>query len=183
MTQTALVPIADGSEEIEAVCIIDLLRRAGVEVTVASIHDYSTITASRQTRVTADALLKDCAHQPWDLIAVPGGMPGARNLSECGLLIERLKQQRDDGRLYAAICAAPELVLATHGLLEDRAATGHSEFRDGLPDQSRVGERVVVDQNCITSQGPGTALEFGLALIEQLCGRETRDTVASRMML
>lgn len=183
MTYTALVPIAEGSEDIETVTIIDLLRRAGVEVTVASVHDYPTITASRKTRITADALLSDCASQPWDLIALPGGMPGARNLSECGLLVERLKRQRDEGRLYAAICAAPELVLATHGLLEGCAATGHTAFREGLPDKSRVEERVVMDQCCITSQGPGTALEFGLALIERLCGRETRDKVAAPMML
>lgn len=183
MTYTALVPIAESSEELEAIAIIDLLRRAGVEVTVASIHDHATITASRKTRITADALLADCVDQPWDLIALPGGMPGAQNLSDCGLLIRRLKRQRDDDKLYAAICAAPQVVLAAHGLLEGRAATGHKAFREGLPDLSRVDERVVVDQNCITSQGPGTAVEFALDLIEQLCGRETRQQVAAGMML
>lgn len=183
MTYTALVPIAEGSEDLEAVTIIDLLRRAGVDVTVASVHDYATITASRKTRITADALLADWAGQPWDLIALPGGMPGAQNLSDCRLLAQRLQRQRDEGKLYAAICAAPQVVLAAHGLLEGRAATGHSAFREALPDLSRVNERVVVDQNCITSQGPGTALEFGLALIEQLCGADIRDRVAVPMML
>jgi len=179
MNKTALVPIADGSEEIESVTIIDVLRRANVEVTVASVHEHKTITASRRTRITADALLQDCVDHDYDLIALPGGM----HLSDCALLIDRLRKQRDAGFWYAAICAAPAVALAPHGLLDGVAATGHAGFREALPDQSRVDERVVVDRNCITSQGPGSALEFALELVARVCGEDVRDQVAAPMML
>lgn len=183
MNMTALVPIAEGSEDIESVTIIDVLRRANVEVTVASVHEHLTITASRRTRITADALLQDCVDHDYDLIALPGGMPGAQNLSDSALLIDRLRKQRDAGFWYAAICAAPAVALAPHGLLSGVAATGHEGFREALPDKSRVNERVVVDRNCITSQGPGSALEFALELVAQVCGQEVRDKVAAPMML
>ena len=183
MNMTALVPIADGSEDIEAVTIIDVLRRAHVEVTVASIHEHQTITASRRTRITADALLQDCVDHDYDVIVLPGGMPGAKHLSECALLIDRLRRQREAGFWYAAICAAPAVALAPHGLLDGVAATGHEGFREDLPDQSRVSERVVVDQNCITSQGPGSAIEFALEVVARVCGKDVRDQVAAPMML
>ncbi len=183
MNKTALVPIADGSEDIESVVIIDVLRRANIEVTVASVHEYTTITASRRTRITADALLQDCVDQDYDLIALPGGMPGAENLAESALLIDRLRRQREAGFWYAAICAAPAVVLAPHGLLAGVAATGHSAFQETLPDKSRVDERVVVDRNCITSQGPGSAIEFALELVARVCGQDVRDQVAAPMML
>lgn len=183
MNRTALVPVADGSEDIEAITIIDVLRRASVEVTVASVHEHQIITLSRRTRITADALLQDCVDQDYDLIALPGGMPGARNLSECALLIDRLRKQREAGFWYGAICAAPAVALAPHGLLDGVAATGHQAFRDDLPDRSRENERVVVDQNCITSQGPGSAIEFALELVARVCGQDVRDQVAAPMML
>ena len=183
MNKTALVPIADGSEDIEAVTIIDILRRAHVEVTVASVHEHLAINASRGTRIVADALLQDCVDQDYDLIALPGGMPGARHLSECALLIDRLRRQREAGFWYGAICAAPAVALAPHGLLDGLAATGHQAFREDLPDRTREAERVVVDQNCITSQGPGSAIEFALELVARVCGQDVRDQVAAPMML
>ncbi|SFR77863.1 4-methyl-5(b-hydroxyethyl)-thiazole monophosphate biosynthesis [Marinobacter daqiaonensis] len=183
MNKTALVPIAEGSEDIETVTIIDVLRRAGVEVTVASVHEELTVTASRRTRLVADVLLQDCVDQDYDLIALPGGMPGAKNLSESPLLIDRLRKQRESGFWYAAICAAPAVALAPHGLLDGMAATGHANFREALPDTSQVEQRVVVDGNCITSQGPGSAIEFALELVARVCGRDIRDKVAAPMML
>lgn len=183
MAPTALVPIANGSEDIESVTIIDVLRRAGVGVTVASVHDDHTITAARQTRITADALISECAGIAYDLIALPGGMPGAENLGASEPLLEQLRAQRDAGGWYAAICAAPAVALEPNGLLEGRAATAHPGFQSRLTDQSRVSERVVVDGNCITSQGPGSALEFSLALVEALCGKARREEVAGPMVL
>lgn len=183
MNRTALVPVADGSEDIETISIIDVLRRANVEVTVASVHEHQAITLSRRTRITADALLQECVDHDYDLIVLPGGMPGAQNLSECALLIDRLRKQREAGFWYAAICASPAVALAPHGLLDGLAATGHQGFRDDLPDQSRVTERVVVDQNCITSQGPGSAIEFALELVARVCGEDVREQVGARMML
>lgn len=183
MAPTALVPIANGSEDIESVTIIDVLRRAGVDVTVASVHDDPTIIAARQTCITADARIQDCQDSRYDLIALPGGMPGAENLGASEPLQEQLRSQRDAGRWYAAICAAPAVALEPNGLLEGRAATAHPGFQSRLTDQSRVDERVVIDGNCITSQGPGSALEFSLALVEALCGKSKRDEVASPMAL
>ncbi len=183
MGNTALVPIANGSEDIESVTLIDVLRRAGIEVTVASVHAEAAITAARGTRITADALMSNCSDQVFDLIALPGGMPGAQNLGECAALLEILAEQKGAGRLYGAICAAPAVALEPNGLLEGRTATAHPGFQDRLADQSRVSERVVVDGNCVTSQGPGTALEFALTLVECLLGKEKRDAVGAPMVL
>ena len=180
---TALIPIADGSEDIETVTLIDVLRRAGVEVTVASVTGTPDIVAARGTRIRADALIDDVMAQDFDLIVLPGGMPGAKALADSKKLIDKLHGQRDSGRLYGAICAAPAVALAPHGLLDGVAATGHPAFTDALPDKSRMEERVVHDGQCLTSRGPGTALEFSLTLVETLCGRETRDAVASPMVL
>jgi protein deglycase len=182
MTATALVPIANGSEDIETVTIIDILRRAGVETRVASVHNQREITAARDTHITADALLEECLDQEYDLIVLPGG-PGAKHLRDCAPLIETLRHQRERGAWYGAICAAPAVVLAHHGLLDGLAATAFPGTQDALPDQSRVDERVVVDGHCITSQGPGTALEFTLMLVEKVCGKAKRVQVASHLVM
>ena len=116
MAKRVLVPIANGTEEIEAACIIDTLRRAGAEVTVASV-DGLQITASRGMKMVADARISDCVNQTYDCIALPGGMPGAEHLRDSAPLIEKLKQQKQAGRLYGAICASPAVVLQPHGLL------------------------------------------------------------------
>ncbi|MDQ2076868.1 DJ-1 family glyoxalase III [Marinimicrobium sp. ABcell2] len=182
MTATALVPIANGSEDIETVTIIDILRRAGVDTLVASVHDQPEITAARDTRITADGVLEECLDQDYDLIALPGG-PGAKHLRDCAPLIDALKQQRDRGGWYAAICAAPAVVLAHHGLLDGLKATAFPDVQEDLPDRSRADERVVTDGHCITSQGPGTALEFSLMLVEKLCGKVKRDEIESRLVM
>jgi 4-methyl-5(b-hydroxyethyl)-thiazole monophosphate biosynthesis len=183
ITKYVLVPIADGSEEIEAVTLIDVLRRAGAEVTVASCAAESRleITASRGLHIVADLAIEQCRGQDFDLIVLPGGLVGAENLRDCAVLVEMLKQQKSAGHYYGAICAAPQLVLAHHGLLDDRQATGHPAFQD-LP-QAQPDERVVVDRNCITSQAPGTALVFALALVELLYGPEKRWQVAAPMVV
>jgi protein deglycase len=117
MAKKVLVPIADGTEEIEAVCLIDTLRRAGAEVTVASV-DGIQVTASRGVKIVADARIAECLHQTYDGIVLPGGMPGAEHLRDSAGLIEMLQKQNQAGRLYGAICAAPAVVLRPHGLLE-----------------------------------------------------------------
>jgi len=183
MSKNALVPIANGSEEIEAVCIIDVLRRAGVAVTVASVEDTLQITAARGTRLVADVLIDECVGRCYDLIALPGGMPGAEHLRDCAPLIDLLKAQREAGRLYGAICAAPVVVLLHHGLLNGRQATAHPAFSDHLPDQSAVSQRVVVDGNCLTSRGPGTAIEFALALVSALLGEEKAREIGGHMLV
>jgi 4-methyl-5(b-hydroxyethyl)-thiazole monophosphate biosynthesis len=181
MAKKVLVTVADGTEEIEAVCVIDVLRRAGAEVTVASVGAM-TITASRGTRITADALIATCAGKSYDLIALPGGMPGSEHLRDSKTLETLLRRQFDAGLPYAAICAAPAVVLQHHGLLGKRKATSYPAYMGKLENPDTAGKAVVVDGNCITSRGAGTAMEFALALAEMLLGKAKRDEVAAAMV-
>jgi 4-methyl-5(b-hydroxyethyl)-thiazole monophosphate biosynthesis len=181
MKKKVLVPIADGTEELEAVTIIDTLRRAGAEVTVASVSDGLTVTASRGVKLTADRPIRACIHDTYDLIALPGGMPGAEHLRDCEELIDLLRVQKNENRLIGAICASPAVVLAAHGLLDDRKATCYPSFQDKLPNASN--NVVVVDSNVITSQGPGTALPFALELVSRLLGAEIARKVAGPMLV
>ncbi|SFF45232.1 4-methyl-5(b-hydroxyethyl)-thiazole monophosphate biosynthesis [Fontimonas thermophila] len=176
----ALIPVADGSESLETVTIVNLLRRADVAVTVASIGSDRTINATRGLVLVADARLEAVLDQSFDLIALPGGEAGARALGACMPLIEKLKAQRRAHRWYAGICAAPALALSPHGLLDGKQATCYPAFRDAL--LHYVNRPVVVDGHCITSQGPATAVAFGLQLIEALCGTARRRQVAEALL-
>lgn len=183
MSRNVLVPIADGVEDIETVTIIDVLRRAKANVIVASIHAKLDIIAARHTNIVADKLLSECLDLQFELIALPGGLPGAENFRDCESLIQLLKTQKESGALYGAICASPAYVLETHGLLQDIAATCYPAFHDQLKNKSKINARVVVSQNCITSQGPGTTLEFALALVELLFDKSLREQIAEQMLL
>ena len=182
MSKKVLVPVADGCEEIEAVCIIDILRRAGADVTVASV-DQLQITASRGVRLTADCLISDCSDQIFDLIALPGGMPGAEHFRDSTQLVEMLKRQREEGRFYAAICASPAVVFQPHHLLAGKKATCHPGRKNTLENKEAADSRVVVDGTCITSQGPGTAMEFALKLVEFLLGTEKMKEVEGPLIM
>jgi 4-methyl-5(b-hydroxyethyl)-thiazole monophosphate biosynthesis len=182
MSKSVMVPIADGTEEIEAVCIIDVLRRAGSAVTVASVGDLQ-ITASRGVKLVADTVIAECVHRTYDLIALPGGMPGAEHLRDSQALTRMLKRQQREGRFYAAICAAPAIVLQHHGLLGPHRATCHPSFAHYLPNTEAVASRVVVDGTCITSRGPGTALEFALQLVALLYDSQKAQEVSEPMLL
>ncbi|MGD8369182.1 MAG: DJ-1/PfpI family protein [Desulfobacterales bacterium] len=183
MTKKVLVPIADGTEEIEAVCIVDVLRRAGAEVTVASVEKELQITASRGVKIVADARIEECTETDYDLIALPGGMPGAERLRDSTSLSGLLKEQRQRGKPYAAICAAPAVALQPHGLLDGRKATTHPGFVDRLKDAAAAENRVVVDGVVVTSRAPGTAIEFALALVALLFGPDKADAVAEPMLV
>lgn len=180
MTKKVLVPIADGTEEIEASTMIDILRRAGAEVTVASVAGMQ-ITASRGMTIVADCLIGDCAQQEFDLIALPGGMPGAEHLRDSAVLVELLKRQKASGKLYAAICATPAVALTPHGLLEGRRATCYPAMQAQLPDA--CDERVVVDGHCVTSQGPATAMEFAVTLVRALFDDAAAKAVAEALLM
>jgi 4-methyl-5(b-hydroxyethyl)-thiazole monophosphate biosynthesis len=179
----ALVPIANGTEEIEAVCIIDVLRRADIEVTVASVETTCQVMASRKTGLVADKVIGECENEIYDLIVLPGGMPGAEHLGDSETLIALLQAQRESGRLYGAICAAPVVVLQAHGLLKGRKATCHPSFARQLENDEAVAQRVVVDGNCITSRGPGTAIEFALALVEASYGADLAQEIGGHMLV
>ena len=183
MSKRALITIADGVEEIETVTLLDVLRRAEIEVVLASIETRRMINCAHGTRLTADTMLVDVLAQDFDLIVLPGGMPGAQRLADHQPLAERVRQQAGEGKLFAAICAAPALALQAYGVLKQRRMTCYPAFSERLSGCTFVDQPVVVDGNCITSQGPGTALEFALTLVEQLMGKSVRASVASDMLV
>ena len=183
MSKRALIAVADGVEDIETVTLLDVLRRAEIEVVLASIETRRMINCAHGTRLTADTMLVDVLAQDFDLIVLPGGMPGALRLAEHQPLAERVRQQAAEGKLFAAICAAPALALQAYGVLKQRKMTCYPAFSQRLSGCTFVDQPVVVDGNCITSQGPGTALEFALTLVEQLAGKSARASVASDMLL
>jgi 4-methyl-5(b-hydroxyethyl)-thiazole monophosphate biosynthesis len=183
MTKQVLVPIADGTEEIEAVCIIDTLRRAGAEVAVASVSGKLQVTASRGVKIVADSLISDCVGKTFDLVVLPGGTKGAENLRDSKELVEILKNQQQEGRLCGAICAAPAVVLQHHGLIGNRRATCYPSFAARLQNSAGPESRVVVDGTLATSQGPGTAVEFALKLVELLFDKAKSSEVAKAMLV
>lgn len=177
-----LVPAGDGSEELETVAIVDVLRRTGARVVFASV-DRLQVTASKGVKLIADCLLPQCLDETYDLIVLPGGMPGAEHLRDSKELTAMMQRQRDEGRLYAAICCAPAVVFYPHGLLEGRRFTCHPNFANLAGDARPVDETVVVDGNLVTSRGAGTAVEFALTLVELLYGRQKRNEVAQGMVI
>lgn len=182
MTLRALIAVADGVEDLETVTLIDVLRRAEIEVVVASIEARRMITCARGVRLTADAMLNDVLAQAFDLMVLPGGMPGAQRLAEHVPLAQRVREQARAGHFFAAICAAPALALQSYGVLRQRRMTCYPAFSDRLSGCTFVDQPVVVDGNCITAQGPASALAFALQLVEQLAGATVRRRVAEAML-
>ncbi|MCE5180619.1 MAG: DJ-1/PfpI family protein [Betaproteobacteria bacterium] len=172
-----LIPLAQGCEEVEAVTLIDLLRRAGIETVSAGLDDQP-VTASRGVRLVADTTLDAALHQEFDMIVLPGGMPGMTHLKNDPRIIALLKKMAAAGKYTCAICAAPA-VLAEAGLLAGKTATSYPGFIDkmNLPDTRYSNDAVVKDGKLITSRGPGTAMDFALKLIEVLAGKAKRDEV------
>ena len=160
-----MVPLADGFEEIEAFTVVDVLRRAGLEVETVGVIG-SMIKGSNGVRIMADKRLMEINPESYDAIVLPGG-PGYKTLARTGKLIEMLKDFNARKKTIGAICAAP-LILAQAGLLDEKRAT----IYPGLERQISYprGNKVVIDENIITSQGPGTAMDFALALVKKLCG-------------
>lgn len=184
MTPKVLVPVADGTEDLEAVAIIDVLRRAGADVTIASVSGALFVRCSQGIRIEADCLIEECMDKEYDLVALPGGIPGVENLRDSEELIRILKNQNSLGKLYGAICASPAVVLQPHGLLEDKIATCHPGFADQLKYRDASRSKVISDGNCITSRGAGTAVDFALALVERLFGsRKLSDVKAGLAMV
>jgi len=163
-----LVPIAEDSEEIETSSITDVLTRFGADVVVASVMPELVCKMSRGLKICADITIEEASKEEWDLIALPGGMPGANHLRDSSTLVEMLKRQQEQNKLYAAVCAAPAVVLQTHGLLVGSGATCYPAppFRSTMTNPS--DDKVVVQGNVVTSQGPGTSLLFALSLGEQM---------------
>lgn len=175
-----LIPIADGSESLETVTVTNVLRRGGLTVTLAAVGSQHEVRGTRDLRLSADALLADVLGQDFDAIILPGGEIGAKALGAHAPLIEKLKEQRMAHRWFGGICAAPAFALAPHGLLDGKQATCYPAFRDKL--LHWVDQPVVADGHCLTSQGPATAMAFGLALIEKLVDSATRHEVGRALL-
>ena len=178
-----LVPLAQGCEELEAITVIDLLRRAGVEVVSAGL-DARPVRASRGVVLIPDTTLDEVMSDSFDMIVLPGGLPGADNLDQDARIHTLLQRMNRDGKYTAAICAAPK-VLASAGLLRGRKATGYPGVLEKTG-QSAIDiglEAVVRDGTVITSRGPGTAMDFALELIELLVGDAKRLEVERALAL
>lgn len=177
-----LIPLAQGCEELEAVTIVDLLRRADIEVVTAGL-DAQPVTASRGVVLIPDVELDQVLDDDFDMIVLPGGLPGADHLDNDPRIHKMLLQMQDQGKYTAAICAAPK-ILANAGLLADKKATSYPGFIDAmnLPSTQVLRQAVVVDDRVITSRGPGTAMDFALVLIEQLTGTEVRQSVEAALV-
>ena len=176
-----LVPLAQGCEELEAVTIIDLLRRAEINVVTASL-DNQPIHASRGTVLIADKSLDEALKEDFDMVVLPGGLPGADHLNDDSRIQNLLKQMASSEKYTAAICAAPK-VLATAGILSGKRATSYPGTLEqlALQDTSIENNPVVVDGKVITSRGPGTAMDFALELIEILSGKQKRISVETAL--
>lgn len=174
LEKSALVIVFEGIEEVEALIPVDIWRRAGLSVTIASLDESDSVIGRNGIIVTPDSHLSRIDPDSFDLVFLPGG-PGVLPLTKHTGLRTLLRKQHENGKLLAAICAAP-IVLSAEGLLDHNRATSHISVRSELPKPS--DEPVVVDQTIVTSQGVGTAIEFSLELIKLLIDDATANDVA-----
>lgn len=179
---TVLIPLAEGCEELEAVTLIDLLRRAEITVVSASLGEKQ-LTASRGVRLIADQQLDEVINQHFDMLILPGGMPGAAHLDADPRIHKLIKKMRSDSQAIAAICAAPK-VLANAGILNGRRATCYpgTLTSNDWPEITLTDEDVVIDNGVLTSKGPGTAMDFALSIIEYLKGKDIRQQVEAGLV-
>jgi len=181
-----LIPLATGCEELEAVTLIDILRRADINVITASLDSGSQVkpvTASHAVVLIPDMTLDDALLNDYDMIVLPGGLPGADHLDNDARIHSLLKKMADEKKYTAAICAAPK-ILANAKLLEGKSATSYPGFIDkmDLKNTQIKDQSVVHDGTIITSRGPGTAMDFALSLVEILAGKEKRDEIAAGLL-
>lgn len=173
----ALVLFAEGFEEIEAVTVVDVLRRGGVEVVTASIADSREVAGAHGITMRADAILSDVAGAEFDTLVLPGGGPGTENLRNSQPVIDLLHRQKDAGRLICAICAAPTVLVEADVLDPDQHVTCYPTCSVDL-DRSCANVPVVVDRDVITGQAPGSAMLFALVIVKTLMGEKAAQKVA-----
>lgn len=174
----ACVLLAEGFEEIEALTVSDIIRRANVTCDLVSIGD-KTVKSSHGLVIEADKIFDESME--YDLIVLPGGMPGAANLRDDERVINLIKKQNSEGKLIGAICAAP-IVLGKANLTEGRNITSYPGYENELPNCNYLEESVVVDNNIITSRGPATSMEFSYKLLEKLGYGDEAEKIASGML-
>ncbi len=175
--------LADGFEDIEALAVVDILRRGGVEVRTVSIMEGLEVTSAHGVTVKADMLLAGVVGSQAECLIFPGGMPGAENLGNCAPLMEWMQRHYDNGGTVAAICAAPAMVFSRLSAGHRLKLTAYPGFEESLPDAEVVADGVVVDGRVITGKGPGFAVQFGLTLLRELRSAGSAATVAAGMLL
>ncbi len=170
--------LADGFEEIEGLTVVDLLRRAGIEIRTVSITGTKQVMGSHKIKVEADEIFGESDYGKADMLVLPGGMPGTRHLAEHRRLVDLLKQANKEERNIAAICAAPS-VLGLNGILQGKRATCFPGFEDKLAGANVTGNKTETDANIITGKGMGAAIDFSLCIIKELKDEETAGKIAA----
>lgn len=174
--------LADGFEEVEALMVVDILRRADIETVMVSIKDEYEVKSSHNVVVKADSLIKDIDFDKAELIFLPGGIPGTPNLAKCEKLVKNIMDFNEKGKRIAAICAAPS-ILGELGILEGKVASCYPGFEEYLKGATYKREKVITDGNITTSRGLGSALDLGLELVTLLKNKEESDMIAEKIQL
>ena len=177
----AAIFFATGYEEIEALTVVDLLRRAQIEAVCVSIDNEKSVTGSHKISVAMDAGIDEIDFDSFDILVCPGGMPGTRNLEACRKLTDNIRKFYDSGKLIAAICAAPS-IFGHMGLLQGRKACIYPGMEAELTGAEVVYDQVVKADHVITSRGMGTAIAFGLEIVASLFNRETADKLGKTVV-
>lgn len=175
--------LADGCEEIEALTVVDLLYRAGIPLTTVSITDTTKVVSSHKVTIIADTTISQLDFDAYDMLVLPGGIPGTPNLEACDLLTSQVKAFASAGKQIAAICAAPS-IFAHLGLLKGKHATCNPGFDAHLVEGGAILEHksVVVDGNIITSRAMGTAMRFGLTIVAHYLGSDAAENLAAKIL-
>ena len=186
MSKKAVILLADGFEDVEAVTPIDYLSRAGIKITTVSISDNLTVTSRwGAVKLTADITLAELkkSNEEWDAVIVPGGMPGAANLAASEETSDLLKKMSEEKKLICAVCASPAIVLHPLGIIKNKNFTCYPGMEEKVTGAIRSEKNVVVDENVITSRGAGTAGEWSIAIIEKLTDKETAVKIKNTVLL
>ncbi len=177
----AAVFFGTGYEEIEALTVVDILRRAGVETVMVSVMDEKSVAGSHDIRVETDALIEEIDFTGLDVIVLPGGMPGTKNLEACEALMAQVDAFAAQGKIVAAICAAPS-ILGHRGILKGKKACSFPSFESHLEGAQVLQQPAVMDGNLITGRGMGAAIPFGLKILEKLQGEEAARKMAEAII-
>ncbi len=180
MARVAVI-LAEGFEEVEAIAIVDVLRRAEIDTVIAGLH-LGPIASARKVMVIPDTVIDTVKADDFDMIVLPGGQPGSDNLNADPRVKELIKSFSQKGKLTGAICAAP-YVLANAGVLQGKHVTAYPSYKDRLGGAVYEEKSVVVDGNVLTSRGAGTALNFGLAIVEKLVSKEKAQKIKEAMLI
>ena len=177
-----MVMFAEGNEEVEALTPVDLFRRVGEHVDIVSVTDDLIITSSHGVDIMATTTLEKLKKEEYDAIIIPGGLTGATSLKDNERVLDLIRYMNESGKVVAAICAGP-IVLEAAGVLKGKNITSYPGFEKSFEDAHYHEDTVVIDGNIVTSRGPATAMQFGAALVEKLCGAETADKLRKQLLL